>query len=47
MAEEKFEQSTADDQNVLNLLLENVRGLSVVSSPVLVSETGEGVEFSG
>lgn len=45
MAEEKFEQSSTDDQSVLNVLLQRVRGLSLVSTPVLVDETGEDVEF--
>lgn len=35
MAEEKFEQSTADDQSVINTLLRTVRGLSIVSTPPL------------
>lgn len=35
MAEEKFEQSTTDDQSVLNALLRSVRGLRIVSTPPL------------
>lgn len=45
MAEEKFEQSSTDDQSVLNILLERVRGLSLVSTPIIVDDTGEDVEF--
>lgn len=38
MAEEKFNENTTDDQRVLNLLLEKVRGLSVVSTPLPLAE---------
>lgn len=37
MAEEKFDASTTDDQSALNTLLRTVRGLSIVSTPPLVS----------
>lgn len=34
MAEERFNENTTDDQRALNMLLEKVRGLRVVSSPM-------------
>lgn len=36
MAEEKFDESTTDDQSVLNTLLRTVRGIGIVSTPPLV-----------
>lgn len=45
MAEEKFEQNSTDDQSVLNVLLQRVRGLTLVSTPAVIEETGEDVDF--
>ena len=45
MAEEKFDENTSDDQSVINVLLQTVRGLRIVSSPQLTAvELGDDVE---
>ena len=48
MAEEKFDENITDDQSVLNVLLHEVRGLTIVSTPPLAEveiEASDDVDF--